>query len=170
MPLLEWLREIGLVKSYQVADSAAVDGEVFLNRMLENAEKDIAEGNLMTSEEVQKSLKNWVSKDKSGILANQSANTIGHLLQKAKLIAAAKATGTEEQVAIAFAALLYENDILSAGQAAEFAGIPKSDFIRQLGKFHVSAFGETVDEISAFRMLRGKLKWEGDLYQMRADA
>lgn len=58
MPLLEWLREIGLVKSYQVAD-AAVDGEVFLNKMLENAEKDIAEGNLMTSEEVTQNLENY---------------------------------------------------------------------------------------------------------------
>lgn len=63
LPLLEWLREIGLVKSYQVAD-AAVDGEVFLNKMLENAEKDIAEGNLMTSEEVTQSLENWLRERK----------------------------------------------------------------------------------------------------------
>jgi hypothetical protein len=63
LPLLEWLREIGLVKSYQVADTT-VDGEVFLNRMLENAEKDIAEGNLMTSEEVTQNLENWLKERK----------------------------------------------------------------------------------------------------------
>ncbi|MBI5915402.1 MAG: UPF0175 family protein [Bacteroidetes bacterium] len=151
LPLLEWLREIGLVKSYQVADTA-VDGEVFLNRMLENAEKDIAEGNLMKSEEVLKGLKNWVSKDKTGILARLPAEVLIEILQQAQRCAASMPLGVEEQkkqFAIAFAALLYEKDILSAGQAAEFTGIPKSDLIRQMGKFHVSAFGETVEEISA---------------------
>jgi hypothetical protein len=64
MPLLEWLREIGLVKSYQVADAAAPNGEVFLNQMLENAEKDIAEGHLMTSEEVTQNLENWLKERK----------------------------------------------------------------------------------------------------------
>jgi hypothetical protein len=64
MPLLDWLREIGLVKSYQVADSAAIDGEVFLNQMLENAEKDIVEGNLMSSEEVTQNLENWLKERK----------------------------------------------------------------------------------------------------------
>jgi hypothetical protein len=64
LSLLEWLREIGLVKSYQIADSAAVDGEVFLNRMLEHAEKDIAEGNLMSSGEVTQNLENWLKERK----------------------------------------------------------------------------------------------------------
>jgi hypothetical protein len=68
LPLFEWLREIGLVKSFQVATDAtaspAVDGEVFLNQILENAEKDLAEGNLMTSEEVTKNLENWLRERK----------------------------------------------------------------------------------------------------------
>ncbi|TAK35837.1 MAG: hypothetical protein EPO28_14100 [Saprospiraceae bacterium] len=156
LPLLEWLREIGLVKSFQVATDAtaspAVDGEVFLYQMPENAEKDLAQGNLMTSEEVLKGLKNWVSKDKTGTLARQPANALGKILQQAKLIVTSMPPGAENQekpFAIAFAALLYEKDILTAGQAAELADIPKSDFIRQMGKFHVSVFGETVEEISA---------------------
>lgn len=64
LPLLEWLREIGLVKSYQVGESATLDGGAFLNRMLENAEKDIADSNLMTSEEVTQNLENWLKERK----------------------------------------------------------------------------------------------------------
>ena len=68
LPLLEWLREIGLVKSFQVAaevaNPPAVDGEVFLNKMLENAQKDIAEGNLMTPEEVTQNIENWLKERK----------------------------------------------------------------------------------------------------------
>jgi len=148
LPLLEWLREIGLVKSYQVADSAAVDGEVFLNRMLENAEKDIAEGNLMTSEEVTQNLESIIKKDKSGVLAKVPQNQIIELLDETKLRVHSLGISAKDSFKV-FATLLYDKEVLSAGQAADLAGIPKADFIRQMGKYRVSAFGETVEEISA---------------------
>ena len=42
------------------------------------------------------------------------------------------------------AAKLYEDAILSAGQAAEVAGISKRDFIEISGRYGVSAFGKSI--------------------------
>ncbi|MBK9017687.1 MAG: UPF0175 family protein [Saprospiraceae bacterium] len=60
-------------------------------------------------------------------------------------------TPDEEQANLitAIAAQLYDDSVLSAAKAAALAGMSKADFIRQLGKFQVSSFGETVEEISA---------------------
>ncbi len=146
--MLEWLREIGLVKSYQLADGDAVNGEVFLNRMLENAEKDIAEGNLMTSEEVTQTLEILIKKDKSGILSQIPQKQVIDLLRQAKLQIKSLSIPKKDTLKV-FATVLYDKEIFSAGQAADFAGMPKSDFIRQMGRYRVSAFGETVEEISA---------------------
>ena len=48
------------------------------------------------------------------------------------------------------AAKLYERGILSAGQAAEVAGLSKRAFIELLGKYGVSVFGyETLEEMES---------------------
>ncbi len=47
------------------------------------------------------------------------------------------------------AAKLYEDAILSAGQAAEIAGISKRAFIEILGHYGVSAFGESITDLNS---------------------
>ncbi len=47
------------------------------------------------------------------------------------------------------AAKLYEDTILSAGQAAEVAGLSKRDFIEILGHYGVSVFGESVSDLNS---------------------
>ncbi len=46
------------------------------------------------------------------------------------------------------AAKLYELGKLSAGQAAEVAGLSKRSFIELLGKYNVSVFGYDADELA----------------------
>ncbi len=45
------------------------------------------------------------------------------------------------------AASLFEQGILSSGQAAELVGIPRRQFLEEVGKYGVSIFGETVGDI-----------------------
>lgn len=45
------------------------------------------------------------------------------------------------------AASLFEQGILSSGQAAELVGMPRKQFLEEVGKYGVSIFGETVDDI-----------------------
>lgn len=45
------------------------------------------------------------------------------------------------------AAKLYENLKLSAGQAAEMAGLSKRAFIEMLGKYNVSVFSTSVEDL-----------------------
>jgi predicted HTH domain antitoxin len=54
----------------------------------------------------------------------------------------------EKEVKMAIAAVLFDKGILSSGQAAEFAGISKREFIETVGKFGVSVFGETEQDLS----------------------
>lgn len=45
------------------------------------------------------------------------------------------------------AAQLYEKGIMSSGQAADLAEISKREFIENIGKYGVSIFGESVEDI-----------------------
>lgn len=45
------------------------------------------------------------------------------------------------------AAKLYEDKILTAGQAAEVAGLSKRTFIELLGKYGVSIFSDSVSDL-----------------------
>lgn len=125
MPLLEWLREIGLVKSYSI--SGGTPDSQLLNHL--------------------------VKKDETGALARMSSKELKQLVLQARerVISTAFDTLDEEQANLitAIAAQLYDDSVLSAAKAAAFAGMSKADFIRQLGKFQVSSFGETVEDISA---------------------
>ena len=127
--MIEWLKEIGLVKSYKVSGKP----------------------------EINESGSEWLGflahKDKSGALSQMPLKELEKIVAQAReRIAPYHMINPQEEIdaiVAAIAALLYDNTTLSAGQAAALAGMSKADFIRQLGKFQVSSFGETVEEISA---------------------
>ncbi len=48
-----------------------------------------------------------------------------------------------------FAAKLFEDGILSSGQAADVVGISKREFLETVGDYGVSVFGETADDVLA---------------------
>lgn len=50
-------------------------------------------------------------------------------------------------IKMAVAAKLYEDGKLSAGQAAEIAGVTKRTFIELLGRYGVSLFSNSVDDL-----------------------
>lgn len=47
---------------------------------------------------------------------------------------------SEKDVRMAVAALLFDKRLLTSGQAAEYAGISKREFIETVGQFGVSIF------------------------------
>ena len=53
----------------------------------------------------------------------------------------------EKEVKMAVAAILFDKGTLSSGQAADFAGISKREFIETVGKYGVSIFGETPEDL-----------------------
>lgn len=53
----------------------------------------------------------------------------------------------ETDVKMQLAAQLFEKGVLSSGQAADLAGISKREFIETVGKYGVSIFGETPDDL-----------------------
>lgn len=53
----------------------------------------------------------------------------------------------EIDVKMQLAAHLFEKGILSSGQAADLAGISKREFIENVGKYGVSIFGESIEDI-----------------------
>ncbi len=55
---------------------------------------------------------------------------------------------SEAEIKMQLASLLFEKAILSSGQAADLAGISKREFIENVGKYGVSIFGETSDDIA----------------------
>ena len=55
----------------------------------------------------------------------------------------------DNELIMIIAAKLYEDAILSAGQAAQLAGISKRTFIELLGKYGVSVFGNSTNELSS---------------------
>ena len=56
-------------------------------------------------------------------------------------------TATELDIKLTIASRLYENGQLSLGQAAELAGMTKRVFAELLGKYGVSLFSQTPDEV-----------------------
>lgn len=55
----------------------------------------------------------------------------------------------EKDFKMAVAAILFDKAIFSSGQAADFVGVSKKEFIENVGKFGVSVFGETPDELTS---------------------
>ena len=52
----------------------------------------------------------------------------------------------ETEVKMAIAAILFDKAILSSGQAADFAGLSKREFIENVGKYGVSIFDKTQED------------------------
>ena len=52
-----------------------------------------------------------------------------------------------DKVKMIIAASLFEQGILSSGQAAELVGITRRKFLEEVGKYGVSIFGETAEDI-----------------------
>ena len=55
---------------------------------------------------------------------------------------------SEHDYLMALASKLYEDGKFSAGQAAELVGVSKQTFIETLGKYNVSLFSESIDELN----------------------
>ena len=53
------------------------------------------------------------------------------------------------EVKMIIAASLFDKGILSSGQAAELAGISRKEFIEEVGKYRISIFGESIEDIGA---------------------
>lgn len=53
----------------------------------------------------------------------------------------------EKEFLMNIAALLFDKGFCSSGQAANFVGISKRAFIENVGKYGVSVFGETVEDL-----------------------
>lgn len=53
----------------------------------------------------------------------------------------------EIDVKMQLAAHLFEKGIMSSGQAAELVGIPKREFLENVGKYGVSIFGESIEDL-----------------------
>jgi predicted HTH domain antitoxin len=56
-------------------------------------------------------------------------------------------TVDEKDVKMQLAAQLFDKGILSSGQAADLVGISKKEFLESVGKYGVSIFGESVEDI-----------------------
>jgi len=54
----------------------------------------------------------------------------------------------EKEVKMTMAAILFDKGLLSAGQAADFSGVSKKEFLLNAGKYGVSVFGETVSDLN----------------------
>jgi predicted HTH domain antitoxin len=53
----------------------------------------------------------------------------------------------EKEISIMLAAKLYDLGKMSLGQAANLVGLNKEEFMNELGKYNVSVFGETLEEL-----------------------
>jgi len=53
------------------------------------------------------------------------------------------------ELTLMIAAKLYEDGTLSSGQAAEIAGLSKRSFIELLGKYGVSIFSSSTDDLQS---------------------
>jgi predicted HTH domain antitoxin len=58
-----------------------------------------------------------------------------------------------KDVKMLIAAALFKQGILSSGQAAEMAGITRREFLETVGKYGVSIFGETEEDLMKIKNL-----------------
>ncbi len=56
-------------------------------------------------------------------------------------------TVDEKDVKMQLSAQLFDKGILSSGQAADLVGISKKEFLENVGKYDVSIFGESAEDI-----------------------
>ncbi len=56
----------------------------------------------------------------------------------------------EKEISTMLAAQLYDLGKLSLGQAANLVGLSKEEFMDVLGKYKISIFGETLEDIELY--------------------
>jgi len=54
----------------------------------------------------------------------------------------------EKELKMTMAAILFDKGLLTAGQAADFSEVSKKEFLLNVGKYGVSIFGETVQDLN----------------------
>jgi len=54
----------------------------------------------------------------------------------------------EKELKMTMAAILFDKGLLTAGQAADFSEVSKKEFLLNAGKYGVSIFGETVQDLN----------------------
>lgn len=68
--MLDWLKGMGVVTSYEVENKQhtltenPLDGEALIEDMMVKGDEAIAAGDLLTADEVSKSVENWLNKNK----------------------------------------------------------------------------------------------------------
>ena len=55
----------------------------------------------------------------------------------------------DEELVLLIAAKLYEEGTLSSGQAAELAGLSKRSFLEVIGRYGVSVFSSSLDDLAS---------------------
>jgi hypothetical protein len=55
----------------------------------------------------------------------------------------------EKEVKMTMAAILFDKGLLSSGQAATFAEVTKKEFLLSAGKYGISVFGETIEDLNS---------------------
>ena len=58
-----------------------------------------------------------------------------------------------KEVKMAIAATLFKQGILSSGQAAEIVDVSRRKFLEEVGKYGVSIFGETEEDLEKVKTL-----------------
>ena len=53
----------------------------------------------------------------------------------------------EYEVKMHIALVLFEKGVYSSGQAADFVGITKREFLENVGTYSASIFGETIEDV-----------------------
>ena len=53
----------------------------------------------------------------------------------------------EIDIKMQLAGQLFEKGVLSSGQAADLVGITKREFLENIGKYGISIFGESIEDI-----------------------
>jgi predicted HTH domain antitoxin len=56
---------------------------------------------------------------------------------------------SEYEVKMTVASLLFDRGLFSSGQAADFVGISKREFLEKIGYYGVSIFGETSEDLKS---------------------
>ena len=58
-----------------------------------------------------------------------------------------------KEVRMIVAAALFKQGIWSSGQAAEMVGVSRRQFLEEVGKYGVSIFGETAEDLAKVKSL-----------------
>ena len=73
----------------------------------------------------------------------------------------------EKEITIMLSAQLYNLGKMSLGQAANLVDLNKEEFINELGKYNVTVFGETLEELEQEFLIPRKLQPSASLKKVK---